>query len=104
MTDVLKKENWTGSTRPQSLHYFCGPLAGPPEPPLGDSNYPHAKKAEVKTEAILWLNEQMEHLWPAGATEGSFDYNLLFDPEQRKTGPERFDSQYWRANVDPSER
>lgn len=44
------------------------------------------------------------HWLLAGMGSGkSVDWNLLMDPENRK-GKERFDSQFWRANVDPTER
>ena len=33
-----------------------------------------------------------------------FRWELLVDDDESATGPARFDSQFWRANVDPSER
>ena len=37
------------------------------------------------------------------AISGKFDWSILIDPD-KKVGVERFDSQFWRANIDPSER
>ena len=45
----------------------------------------------------------MHDLWPAVASVGEFDWQCLLDPNHQ-VGESRFDSQYWRANVDPSER
>jgi hypothetical protein len=49
------------------------------------------------------MQTQMAPLWPAVATPHGFDWQALFDPAGG-SGVHRFDSQYWRANVDPSER
>ena len=40
---------------------------------------------------------------PAAFTGGDFNWDLLVDL-QKQVGPARFDSQFWRANIDPSER
>ena len=58
---------------------------------------------QVKEAAIAQLQGSMAPLWPAIATPHGFDWNALFDPAGG-SGVHRFDSQYWRANVDPSER
>ena len=42
-------------------------------------------------------------LWPEAYRDDEFDWQVLFDPQQQQ-GESRFDSQYWRVNVDPSER
>ena len=107
MSDVLPQENWSGTpSPPQSLHYFCGPMPGPAQPPLNDPTYPATADAMVKQTAINWLNQNIEHLWPKAVPangSGGFDFNLLHDPEN-SAGSARLDSQYVRANIDPSER
>ena len=45
----------------------------------------------------------MHPLWPEVAQEGEFDWQCLMDPNNQ-VGEARLNSQYWRANVDPSER
>ena len=40
--------------------------------------------------------------WPKAYTDGNFKWNLLTDPQNR-TGVERFDAQYWRCNLNPSD-
>ena len=103
MTDVLRRENWAGADKPHSLHYFCGPLDGPAQPPLADPTYPRKKTDQVKSDATTWLNDEIAHMWPDAVSGGTFDYDVLTDPEHQ-SGVARLDSQYFRANVDPSER
>ena len=107
MSDVLPQENWSGTpSPPQSLHYFCGPMPGPAVPPLSDPTYPAMADAKVKQTAFEWLNNHIEHIWPKATPSngsGGFDFNLLHDPAY-SAGTARLDSQYIRANIDPSER
>ncbi len=47
----------------------------------------------------------MATLWPAAVDDTGFRWPLLCDGTRRATkGPERLDTQYWRANIDPSDR
>ena len=105
MSDVLPMENWRDDVKPQSLHYFCGPMQGPAEPPLSDPDYPSVTNARVKATALHWLQNYIGHLWPHTVAHGTqgLDFTKLHDPANG-SGPARFDSQYWRANIDPSER
>src|SRR5262249_12973266 len=57
----------------------------------------------TKAAAIDFLNKYARHLWPKAATAASFQWDLLMDSQGRR-GATRFDSQYWVANIDPSER
>lgn len=105
MTDVLQMENWQGNPKPQSLHYFCGPMEGPEEPPLDDPDYPADADATVKQTALHWLQNYIGHLWPNAVLHGTqgLDFAELHDPANG-AGIARFNSQFWRANIDPSER
>jgi hypothetical protein len=58
---------------------------------------------QVKQESIAWLEANTEFLMPKLAPSGQFDWTQLIAPEG-SSGKDRFDSQYWRANVAPSER
>ena len=50
------------------------------------------------------MANDMAALWPqARQADGAFDWSVLVDPSGG-IGAERFDAQYWRANVTPSER
>ena len=99
MTHLLSREPWRGEHRPVSIAYFCGQL--PPDIPRDD----HAAAA-VGTLAKSWLQANAASLWPRATPIGSakgLDYNLLFDPKNG-VGEARFESQYWRANINPSDR
>src|SRR5262249_27521038 len=46
------------------------------------------------------------HFWPRAAdpaAPGQLDWSVLVAPDGM-AGPDRFNAQYWRANIDPSER
>ena len=106
MTHLLPRESWPPALTPGSLTYFCGPLAGG-IPPLSDTQAPARAEDEVKAGMQRWLQDNATILWPAAgdpATPGhGFDWGLLVDGKAA-SGPSRFDSQFWRANLDPSER
>jgi uncharacterized protein with NAD-binding domain and iron-sulfur cluster len=103
MDQVLAREDWPAGAAPGNVSYFCSALPIAAYPPASDHGFPKRMAAQVKEAAIVQLATQMAPLWPAVATPHGFDWNALFDP-QGGAGVHRFDSQYWRANVDPSER
>lgn len=98
VTHVLSREHWRGPHRPLSVAYFCGQI--PPDIPRDD----HAR-ALVGVRAKAWLQANGPVQWPRATPPGmstDFDYRLLHDPADA-VGEARFESQYWRANIDPSE-
>jgi uncharacterized protein with NAD-binding domain and iron-sulfur cluster len=107
MSRLLAREDWPPANAPESIHYFCGALADDVfPPPLGDPTFPLRQAARVRAGAIAWLDGHIGHLWPRAVGKGpgtGFDWALLADASNER-GVSRFDSQYWRANVDPSER
>lgn len=72
-------------------------------PPATDYAFPAACAAQAKAGAVNQLKHQIYALWPNAATRNSFQWNWLVAPPER-SGEQRFDSQFWRANIDPSER
>jgi uncharacterized protein with NAD-binding domain and iron-sulfur cluster len=104
-SDILPLEAWPKRGGPRSLQYHCGPMKGDyAARPPSDNRVPQEAKDEVKRIAVEWLRTQVRALWPkARAEDTGFDWTLLYDPEGR-TGEERFEAQYWRGNVSPSER
>ena len=111
MGHVVPEENW--QSPPRSVAYFCNVLADPPVvPDRSDKHYPTARHEEVKRNAVHFLNHKVHHLWPRAVRHpGNFRWELLADPSEqrpRKTArardEARFDSQYWRANVNPTDR
>ena len=59
----------------------------------------------MRGHALEFLDRHVKHYWPGSEdTEGGgFNWALLAGAGDSQ-GPERFDSQFWTANVDPSER
>jgi uncharacterized protein with NAD-binding domain and iron-sulfur cluster len=103
MDQLLVRENWPAAFTPKNVSYFCSVLPMVDYPPYTDHGFPTRCAAEVKAAAINQLRHEIYNLWPAVAGPDRFDWERLIDPLQRH-GEQRFDAQYWRANVDPSER
>jgi uncharacterized protein with NAD-binding domain and iron-sulfur cluster len=118
MGQVVPAENWPDP--PRTSAYFCNVLADPPRPPLAsDIDYPKRRSEEVRNNAIQFLNRDIENLWPkatkviktrARGSGSEFRWELLADPKangatkkQPATGA-LFDTQFWTANVNPSDR
>jgi uncharacterized protein with NAD-binding domain and iron-sulfur cluster len=114
MAHVIPEEAWERS--PATSIYFCGVLRDPPvAPPDSDSHYPLRRADEVRDNAIAFLRNAGPVLWPgAYDAAGRFRWELLADPGPSEGGEEipgeeshgeqRFLSQYWRANVNPTDR
>jgi uncharacterized protein with NAD-binding domain and iron-sulfur cluster len=93
MSQILGSEG-RGASGPLSLHYFCNVFDSPQR--RGNA----AKDANrVRELAVEWFKEQARKVWPK-AGEGTFDWNVLFDPNNRQ-GEARIDAQALRPNVDP---
>ena len=107
MTHLLSEESWPLGRAPRSLAYFCGPLrSGPELPDRDDAGYPVSRREAARQEAVHFLERHVAHLWPRAIRPGGgFRWELLMPPRAgRSTGPARFASQYWTANVNPSDR
>jgi hypothetical protein len=101
MSHVLKHEGWEASG-PRNIAYFCGVMADPPTAPAGGEPRPGAADL-VRANAVDWLNRSVGALWPQAVNEQGFHWPLL-SAAAGKSGEERLDDQYWRANVAGSER
>src|SRR5205823_5972353 len=106
MSHLLARERWPDGEEPKSVAYFCSVLP-PGALPAAASGPDHAAacRAAVRNNAVEFLRRFGGHLWPRAvdAATGEFRWDLLSGAGPR-TGVERFDSQFWRANVDPSEQ
>jgi uncharacterized protein with NAD-binding domain and iron-sulfur cluster len=109
MAHVVPEEAW--AERPKTSVYFCAALKDPAQPPADDDkDYPARRAEEVRRSAEAFLMGPIREVWPnAFNADGAFRWNILAgDPCDLKNsasaGPERFASQYWRANVNPSDR
>jgi uncharacterized protein with NAD-binding domain and iron-sulfur cluster len=107
---ALPAENWPSGTDARGLAEFCGALkAGDLAiPPKDCWGYPTEMRAFVVEAAHRWIHEKLPAIWPNAFETGPdgkpcFRWDVLVDPHGRK-GQERFGAQWFRANVDPSER
>jgi uncharacterized protein with NAD-binding domain and iron-sulfur cluster len=93
----------------RSIAYFCSPLSDPPHgQPTSGEEFHRAQKRRVRDSAVRFLNDEVGALWPkARDASGQFRWGLLAveSAEARRTSGEgRFDTQFWTANVRPSDR
>ncbi len=108
MTQVLPWENWS-QDQVRSIAYFCNPL--PDEPDIPDpSNDPAFQIRQEQRVKDLTLNDLKTGItrpfWP-DAQDPNDPNQLNWDRLVDQTGAQgerRLDSQFWRANVDPTER
>lgn len=105
MEQLLAVEQWPANDRPQTLAYFCNTLPAAGLPDRDDPDFPKREHERVRENAVTFLREGVRHFWPGAVDEESntFRWDLLAGGGDR-VGEDRFDSQFWRANVDPSER
>jgi uncharacterized protein with NAD-binding domain and iron-sulfur cluster len=109
MVHLIPQESWPEP--PRAIAYFCNVLADPPSgaPDRSDAAYPETRREEVRGNAIRFLNQSVHHLWPhAATTHTGFRWDLLVaatkKPDSGPSDQRRFDTQYWRANVNPTDR
>jgi uncharacterized protein with NAD-binding domain and iron-sulfur cluster len=100
MPQLIEAENWPVNAAPGAIAYFCGALDAPI--PVGPSEAAHQRQ-RVRDNAIGFLNRDVRHLLPKAVADGDFRWDLLCGGNGG-VGPSRFDSQYWTANIDPSDR
>lgn len=108
MSHVIPLEDWR--VPPATSVYFCSVLPDPATPPSDDdAGYPVLRAEEARRNAEAFLDGPARLLWPAAyGADGRFRWGLLADAEEGSgaaaEGPGRFATQYWRANVNPTER
>ena len=84
---------------PATVGYFCSTLATTGPGAGADAT------GRTRAEAISFLERHSRHFWPNAVdpATGGFRWDFLCaDTDAR--GPDRFDTQYWTANTDPSDR
>jgi uncharacterized protein with NAD-binding domain and iron-sulfur cluster len=126
MRHLISEESWTA--RPRAIAYFCGVLPERSGIDRQAPDYPVRQREQVRRNAMNFLNREIRHLWPASSRmAGGFHWDLLIAPgessqneacsfpatgeaaassgtQQSEHGEERFNSQFWTANVNPSDR
>jgi uncharacterized protein with NAD-binding domain and iron-sulfur cluster len=107
MGHLIPAEGWPAGREPRSVAYFCSVL--PRSEASADRSqecYATRRREEVRRAAMDFLDRDLRHLWPAAAEPGgAFRWQLLTDASGGEAkGPDRFASQFWTANVNPSDR
>ncbi|HEY3593413.1 MAG TPA: FAD-dependent oxidoreductase [Polyangiaceae bacterium] len=93
---------------PGAIAYFCSVLPDPPESmPQDDPGYPSRRREEVRINAVRFMNRDLVQIWPnATRAPDRFRWEVLTSTsgESAAYGESRFQSQFWTANVNPSDR
>ena len=100
-SQTLSFEDWPDGERPLTATSFCAAL---PEAAIRTGADP---REVVRANAVRFLESRSPMLWPgAVGADGGFRWELLCGATDSAaaSGQERFRSQYWRANIDPSDR
>ena len=101
---LVNRETWPEATAPKDISYFCGVFSPDPAPTKPNPNYPKSQKANVKDQMMTMFTDRIGLFWPKAQPEpGIFLWDMLHAP-QGTQGEKRADYQYYRANIDPSER
>jgi uncharacterized protein with NAD-binding domain and iron-sulfur cluster len=106
MSQLLVRENWPASAQVGNITYFCGPLQEAEQAPFTDQSFPASQEARVYAGARELLQENIRPVFPLGADPQNprgLHWQLLVDLAGGQ-GEERLRQQYFRANIDPSER
>jgi uncharacterized protein with NAD-binding domain and iron-sulfur cluster len=91
MSHVVEFEDWNSTGPPRTVGYFCSTL-------------PAARLGYTRDAAVEFLDRHSRHFWPGAvdpATRG-FRWDLLC-ADSTASASERFGTQYWTANTDPSD-
>jgi uncharacterized protein with NAD-binding domain and iron-sulfur cluster len=108
MTHLVPEEDWRES--PRAIAYFCSALPDlEPIPSRHRVDWNAVSHARVRRDAIDFLNGDLAHLWRNARGPLGFRWEWLANPATspdggEPVGQERFDTQFWTANVNPSDR
>jgi uncharacterized protein with NAD-binding domain and iron-sulfur cluster len=101
MTHLATEEGWP--VAPRAIAYFCSVF---PDAPRGTEPSTAERAEEVLENARIFLDRDVSWLWPGAKKSASeFRWDLLVAPgDASPTGATRLRTQFWRANVHPSDR
>lgn len=106
MGHLIPREEWEDP--PGALAYFCNvlPDLGPDD--RSSPSTPAEQHENVRRNSVHFLENDLAPMWPgAVAEDGAFRWDLLVGssgPNEETSGEKRFESQFWTANVSPSDR
>ncbi len=103
MSHLIDTEDWEDP--PASVVYFCNVMPTGELPERDDAARKTEQTAIVHDNAVHFMNESLGYMWPdAIGDDGQFRWNLLHAPGDDSQGEDRFDSQFWTANINPTDR
>jgi uncharacterized protein with NAD-binding domain and iron-sulfur cluster len=104
MTPLLPWESWLPADNVQQSAYFCNAYLDPsPEAPFSDASYPKREREYVMQNSLAFLSQGIGLLWPNAVQQGAFDFDALVSIAGAE-GQAKFAEQFFRVNIDPSER
>jgi uncharacterized protein with NAD-binding domain and iron-sulfur cluster len=103
MSHLLPEESWR--TPVKGIAYFCSVLRDGQSKAAASQAYQEQQRHAVRAQAVHFLENEVQALWPRAVASDGFRWDLLAaDATAEGAGPARFDSQFWTANVNPSDR
>jgi uncharacterized protein with NAD-binding domain and iron-sulfur cluster len=105
MSHLIPEETWKEPVR--SIAYFCSVLPDAAADAASVTEAFHREQRDaVRANAVGFLNNGARALWPQAVREGEFRWEILAAEGKAaaQRGARRFDSQYWAANVNPTDR
>ena len=104
MRHLIPWENVPTGQELKAIAYFCNVMpTAHSAPNPNDYDFPQREANKAKASAITHLRQNVSLLWPHAIRNGDFRWELLAG-EGNAVGVDRFDSQYVRANTNPSDR
>jgi uncharacterized protein with NAD-binding domain and iron-sulfur cluster len=96
-SQLLWSEQWPAEGSPRSVWYFCGLMHD-----IAAEESPEQADERARRAAYGYL-DSIGQQWPQAVGPDGFRWDLLAATRD-VDGPARFDTQFWRANVTPTER
>jgi uncharacterized protein with NAD-binding domain and iron-sulfur cluster len=105
MSHLIPEEGWKHPVR--SIAYFCSvlPDAAPTAATVSEA-FHREQKTNVRNNAVRFLDSGVGALWPRALDKGKFRWEVLAaeDNADAREGAGRFETQFWTANVNPTDR
>ena len=104
-SQLIPMETWPDEHAPHGLHYFVGTFRDPTGIAALDASRQFVKSQDhARKLARRWIETDLPILWPAARDQksGGFRWDFLVAPAKEK-GSARLNSQYVRANINPSD-
>jgi uncharacterized protein with NAD-binding domain and iron-sulfur cluster len=108
MSQLIDREAWPSGAEVRNISYLCGPLQDDIKipAPFSNPNFPATQLQRVKQISLNFLQTSVRALWPDATSTNNpsgLNWEYLVDLRNRQ-GQARLDAQFFRANIDPSER